>query len=123
MIFARTALVVVLLAGTHRALVAQAPVKPGMTSDQVIAAWGQPSSTRVRGTFTYLSYPSDCMPGCGTQDVVILQDGKVVDAVARSKNHVYDGASTVGTKAPGYTNAAGVTTPPTMATPAPGGAP
>ena len=111
MILVRTAVVVLLLAGTHQALSAQTPVKPGMTPTEVTAAWGQPTSTRTRGAFTYMNYPSDCMPGCGTQDVVILQDGKVVDAIARSHNHVYEGASTVGTKSPGYTDSAGVTTP------------
>src|SRR5207342_3565690 len=99
------------LAGGHRALSAQTPVKPGMTPGEVTAAWGQPSSTRTRGAFTYMNYPSDCMPGCGTQDVVILQDGKVVDAIARSRNHVYEGPSSVGSKAPGYTDSSGVTTP------------
>jgi hypothetical protein len=108
-------LTILMLACGHRTLAAQTPVKPGMTPDQVTAAWGPPTSTRTRGAFTYMNYPSDCMPGCGTQDVVILQDGKVVDAIARSRNHVYEGASSVGTKAPGYTNDAGVTTPATIA--------
>ena len=49
------------------------------------------------------------MPACGTQDVVILQNGKVVDAIARSSNHPYDGPSSLSGKAPGFTDAAGVT--------------
>jgi hypothetical protein len=95
---------------------AQSPVRPGMTAEQVTAAWGAPSATRTRGDYTYMSYPSSCMPACGTQDVVILQGGKVVDAIARSASHPYDGPSSVGSKAPGFTDTAGVTVP---ASPAP----
>ena len=90
---------------------AQTPVRPGMTAEQVTAAWGAPTATRTRGDYTYLSYPSSCMPACGTQDVVILQGGKVVDAIARSSNHPYDGPSSLSGKAPGFTDSAGVTTP------------
>lgn len=89
----------------------QTPVRPGMTAAEVTAAWGAPTSTRTRGDFTYLNYPSSCMPACGTQDVVILQDGKVVDAIARSSNHPYEGPSSLTGKAPGFTDSAGVTTP------------
>jgi hypothetical protein len=100
-----------LLAAAATAVKAQTPVRPGMTAEQVTAAWGAPTSTRTRGDFTYLNYPSSCMPACGTQDVVILQGGKVVDAIARSSNHPYDGPSSLTGKAPGFTDAAGVTTP------------
>jgi len=100
-----------LLAGSATAANAQSPVRPGMTADEVTAAWGAPTATRTRGDFTYMSYPSSCMPACGTQDVVILQGGKVVDAIARSSNHPYEGPSSVSGKAPGFTDSAGVTTP------------
>lgn len=105
------ALALVLVAGSAVEARAQTPVRPGMTAEQVTAAWGAPTATRTRGDFTYLSYPSSCMPGCGTQDVVILQGGKVVDAIARSANHPYDGPSSLTGKAPGFTDSAGVTTP------------
>jgi hypothetical protein len=105
-----------LVLGVTGTAAAQSPVRPGMTAEQVTAAWGAPSATRTRGDYTYMSYPSSCMPACGTQDVVILQGGKVVDAIARSANHPYDGPSSVGTKAPGFTDSAGTTTP---ASPAP----
>ena len=101
----------VLLLGGAAPAAAQTPVKPGMNAEQVTAAWGAPTATRTRGEYTYMSYPSSCMPECGTQDVVILKDGVVVDAVARSSNHVYDGPSSVSGKAPGFTDSAGVTTP------------
>jgi hypothetical protein len=100
-----------LLTAAATAAHAQTPVRPGMTAEQVTAAWGAPTSTRTKGDFTYLNYPSSCMPACGTQDVVILQGGKVVDAIARSSNHPYDGPSSLTGKAPGFTDAAGVTTP------------
>lgn len=104
-------LTVLLLAGSAGAAQAQSPVRPGMTAEQVTAAWGAPTATRTHGDFTYMSYPSSCMPACGTQDVVILQGGKVVDAIARSSNHPYEGPSSLSGKAPGFTDSAGVTTP------------
>lgn len=101
----------VLLLALSAEVSAQTAVRPGMTAEQVTAAWGAPTATRTRGDFTYLSYPSSCMPACGTQDVVILQGGKVVDAIARSSNHPYEGPSSLTGKAPGFTDSAGVTTP------------
>ena len=99
------------LAGAATTASAQTPVRPGMTAAEVTAAWGAPTSSRTRGEFTYLNYPSSCMPACGTQDVVILENGKVVDAIARSSNHPYEGPSSITGKAPGFTDSAGVTTP------------
>ena len=104
-------LTAMLLVGATATAHAQTPVRPGMTAAEVDAAWGAPTSTRTRGAFTYLNYPSSCMPACGTQDVVILQDGKVVDAIARSSNHPYEGPSSLTGKAPGFTDSSGVTTP------------
>jgi hypothetical protein len=111
MIRASVVLTAILLAASTSAARAQTPVRPGMTAEEVTAAWGAPTATRTRGDFTYMSYPSSCMPACGTQDVVILQGGKVVDAIARSSNHPYEGPSSVSGKAPGFTDSAGVTTP------------
>ena len=104
-------LALALVTGSAAAASAQTPVRPGMTAEEVTAAWGAPTATRTRGDFTYLSYPSSCMPACGTQDVVILQGGKVVDAIARSSNHPYEGPSSLSGKAPGFTDSTGVTTP------------
>lgn len=111
MIRASIVIAAMALAGSVTVASAQAPVRPGMTAEEVTAAWGAPTATRTRGDFTYMSYPSSCMPACGTQDVVILQGGKVVDAIARSSNHPYEGPSSVSGKAPGFTDSAGVTTP------------
>ena len=72
---------------------ADSTVRPGMTEAQVRAAWGTPSGTRARGDYSYLFFANGCQPACGVQDVVILERGQVVDAVARGKGHRYDGVS------------------------------
>ena len=98
-------------AATHAA--AQSPtVRPGMTVDEVKAAWGAPSAERTRGNYTYLTFPTACLPGCGTHDIVILQDGKVVDAIARSNGRRYEGNASYTARAPGYTAPAGATAAP-----------
>jgi hypothetical protein len=74
-------------------LAADSTVRPGMNAAQVRAAWGAPSGTRTRGDYTYMFYANDCQPACGIQDVVILERGQVVDAVARGRGHRYDGVS------------------------------
>jgi hypothetical protein len=68
-------------------------IRPGMSEAEVIAAWGEPLARRTRGAFTYLHFQTDCLKECGTYDIVILEGGQVVDAIARSKNHRYDGVS------------------------------
>lgn len=79
-------------------------IRPGMSEAQVIAAWGEPLARRTRGAFTYLHFQTDCLRECGTYDVVILEGGQVVDAIARSKNHRYDGvSSSPAERAPAYT--------------------
>lgn len=88
------------------ALTAQEPatVRPGMSEADVIASWGEPLARRSRGVFTYLHFQTDCLKECGTYDVVILENGQVVDAIARSRNHRYDGvSSSPADRAPGFT--------------------
>lgn len=81
-----------------------ATIRPGMSEADVIAAWGEPLARRSRGAFTYLHFQTDCLKECGTYDVVILEGGQVVDAIARSKNHRYDGVSSSPVdRAPGFT--------------------
>lgn len=98
----RSALVAALALVSAAALGAQTParpvpsdstVRPGMTQAQVRSAWGAPSGTRARGDYTYLFFANGCQPACGVQDVVILERGQVVDAVARGRGHRYDGVS------------------------------
>ena len=103
---------IVAAAVTVRAEAQSATVRPGMTADEVKGAWGAPSAERTRGDFTYLTYPTACLPGCGTHDIVILQDGKVVDAIARSNGRRYEGNASYTARTPGYTAPAGATAAP-----------
>jgi len=68
-------------------------VAPGMGQDNVVALWGPASAVRHAGSFTFLHYPNGCEYSCGTTDIVILQDGQVVDAVVRWAGHGYSGQS------------------------------
>ena len=68
-------------------------VRPGMREAQVLAAWGASSGSRARGDYTYLFFANGCQPACGIQDVVILERGQVIDAIARDPRHRYDGVS------------------------------
>jgi hypothetical protein len=68
-------------------------IDPGMSVDQVIALWGNPSAIRHAGDYTYLHYRNGCELSCGTDDVVILQSGQVVDAILRWPGHGYSGQS------------------------------
>ena len=67
---------------------------------------------RTRGAFTYATFPTPCLPGCGTHDIVILQDGKVVDAIARSSGRRYDGQASYTQRPPAYTPPADASTAP-----------
>ena len=68
-------------------------VAPGMTQSDVEGVWGRPSAVRHASNFTYLHYPNGCEWSCGTDDVVILQDNQVVDAIVRWAGHGYSGES------------------------------
>lgn len=68
-------------------------VAPGMDQNQVIALWGPPAAIRHAGDYTYLHYRNGCEYTCGTDDVVILQNDQVVDAIVRWSGHGYSGQS------------------------------
>jgi len=68
-------------------------IDPGMTREEVMAVIGQPVSTRSYQGFTYLLYKNGCEKKCGMNDLVVLDSGKVVDAVFRSKGRAYSGTS------------------------------
>ncbi len=68
-------------------------IKPGMTQAEVVAAWGEYLTARKIGNMLYIYYKNDCMPGCGTYDVVFLEGGQVVDAVVRDSHRAYDGVA------------------------------
>lgn len=80
-------------------------VAPGMSQDDVAAIWGRASAVRHAGEYTYLHYPNGCELTCGTDDVVILQNDKVVDAIVRWRGHGYSGESS---SPPGRTPVANV---------------
>ena len=77
-----------------------ATISPGMSAAEVEAAWGKAGATRTDGDQTFLFYKNDCLKTCGTFDVVMLEGGKVVDAIVRASYHHYDGTSSspAGTK-------------------------
>jgi outer membrane protein assembly factor BamE (lipoprotein component of BamABCDE complex) len=70
-----------------------ATIDPGMTREQVVAKLGTPLSSRSFSGFTYLFYLNGCEKKCGMNDLVVLDSGKVVDAVFRSASRRYSGTS------------------------------
>ena len=90
----RSLITAVALVASAAALPAQAAkIDPGMTKDQVVAKLGEPISVRSHNSFTYLLYRNGCEKKCGMNDLVVLDSGKVVDAVFRSSNRTYTGTS------------------------------
>jgi hypothetical protein len=89
------AVVLAMSAASLGAQTAPTPAKidPGMTKDQVVAELGQPVSVRSRNGFTYLLYRNSCEKKCGMNDLVVLDSGKVVDAVFRSSGRKFTGTS------------------------------
>jgi len=82
-----------LLAAQKPAAAGVATVDPGMSRAQVVAAIGEPYSSRSRESFTYLLYKNGCEKACGMDDLVVLDNDKVVDAVFRSPARRYTGTS------------------------------
>ena len=70
-----------------------ATIDPGMTREQVVAKLGEPLSARSFDGHTYLLYRNGCEKKCGMNDLVVLDSGKVVDAVFRSTSRKYSGTS------------------------------
>jgi hypothetical protein len=68
-------------------------VNPGMAERDVYALWGPPAAVRRANEYTYLYFRNGCEKTCGTMDLVILQNGQVVDAVVRWPGHGYSGES------------------------------
>jgi hypothetical protein len=64
-----------------------------MTRAQVVARLGEPLSSRSFENFTYLLYKNGCEKKCGMNDLVVLDSGKVVDAIFRSPARKYTGTS------------------------------
>src|SRR5205085_186805 len=72
---------------------APAMVRPGMSLNDVVSAWGEPAITKRNGDWTFLFYRNYNERHVGWLDVVFLQNGQVVDCIARGENHVYAGQS------------------------------
>jgi hypothetical protein len=68
-------------------------VSPGMTRAQVVAALGAPAIQRGANGFTYMFYTNTCGRSCGMQDLVILKGDSLSDAIFRSPNRHFTGAS------------------------------
>jgi hypothetical protein len=68
-------------------------IDPGMAREQVVARLGEPLSAHSYENFTYLLYRNGCEKKCGMNDLVVLDSGKVVDAVFRSPSRKYTGTS------------------------------
>jgi len=84
-----------LMCGAAASLGAQATttIDPGMTREQVVAKLGEPLSVRSYDGHTYLLYKNGCEKTCGMNDLVVLDSGKVVDAVFRAPGRKYSGTS------------------------------
>jgi hypothetical protein len=91
----RSLITAVLLGGAAASLGAQATatIDPGMSRDQVVAKLGEPLSVRNYDGHTYLLYKNGCEKTCGMNDLVVLDSGKVVDAVFRAAGRKYSGTS------------------------------
>ena len=76
-------------------------VSPGMTRAQVIAALGQPATSRTVGEDTYLFYINACGRKCGMNDLVVLHADSVADAIFRSPGRHYTGTSSSPAAIPG----------------------
>ena len=81
---AQTALVSAQVTGT---------ISPGMSRAKVVAALGAPTTERSVAEFRYLFYRNDCGKQCGMNDLVILRNDGVVDAIFRSPSRRYTGTS------------------------------
>jgi hypothetical protein len=69
-------------------------IDPGMTREQVVERLGKPLNERKTGNSWFMFYRNGCERSCGMNDLVILEDDKVVDAIFRSPTRHYSVAST-----------------------------
>ncbi|HEX4602280.1 MAG TPA: hypothetical protein VH116_12865 [Gemmatimonadales bacterium] len=68
-------------------------IAPGMNEKDIYSRWGPPIAVRHQGEMTFLYFRNGCEYSCGTEDVVFLDKGQVVDAVLRWPGHGYSGQS------------------------------
>jgi hypothetical protein len=89
-------LLIPLLLSAHTALLSAqgvATIAPGMSRAKVVAALGAPTTERTVAEFRYLFYQNACGRRCGMNDLVILRNDAVVDAIFRSPSRRYTGTS------------------------------
>lgn len=89
----RAALAVLFLSASTLSAQKVATIDPGMSREDVVKAIGQPLSSKSYDGYTYMLYRNGCEKKCGMNDLVVLDSGKVVDAVFRSANRKYSGES------------------------------
>ena len=70
-----------------------ATISPGMSRAKVVATLGAPTTERTVAEFRYLFYTNSCGKECGMNDLVILRNDAVVDAIFRSPSRRYSGKS------------------------------
>ena len=87
------ALLAMAVAAPLHAQGAEQTIDPGMTRDEVVSHLGQPLNERKTGSSWFMFYRNGCEHTCGMNDLVILEDGKVVDAIFRSPSRHYSAAS------------------------------
>ncbi|MEP6692267.1 MAG: hypothetical protein ABJD07_13990 [Gemmatimonadaceae bacterium] len=92
-------------------------IDPGMNREQVMARLGPVVAERTVGSRSYLFYRNGCEIECGTHDIVILNDGVVVDAIFRASYRRFTGRSSSPVALP----ARGDSTPAPVAPPPKGG--
>jgi S1-C subfamily serine protease len=63
-----------------------------MSPEQVEEILGPPRGIRTFGDHTYYFYDNDCEE-CGTSDLVVFRDGRVVDCIFRAPDRIYTGVS------------------------------
>lgn len=68
-------------------------IRPGMSEADVRATWGNPAVVKHANEWTYLFYRNFDERHVGWLDVVFLQNGQVVDCIARGAGHEYAGQS------------------------------
>lgn len=95
---------VLLASASAPAVFAQSPsavsIDPGMTREEVLARLGTPNGESHFGSFTYLFYENGCVVKCGVDDVVVLDQNIVTDAVFRSPKRTFTGANVPATSLP-----------------------
>ena len=68
-------------------------ISPGMSEADVRARWGDPVAVRASGDWKFLFYRNQMERSVGWYDTVFLQNGQVVDCIARGAGHAYLGQS------------------------------